>query len=340
MRFLVLLSLLLAFLPASSSAEPLKIGIKESPPFTMKLKDGSWDGLSVELIHKLSEQVGFTFVFEEYEATYELIEALSAKKIDMSVAGITISAERDVQVDFSTPYYSTGYGAMVIPQGREVLKEVMKIVCMVYIYIACIALLFWAVERKRNPDIGERFYPGIFHSIYFIGYTAPTVGFGDITRTPLGKFIVIGTILVSLVLCSLMTAHLTEVINDSRTDVRIQSLSDFKDYKVGTVRHLTPGKYLDNRGYSPRSEFESLEGAIAALKRGEIDIIFHDWPSLKHLEAQPHNSKVHVLPAMFGQFFYGIALPADGERENLNRAIEKIVESPWWEKRISMFIKG
>jgi ABC-type amino acid transport substrate-binding protein len=337
MRFLLLLLLLL---PLSSQAQSLKIGIKESPPFAMKFEDGSWDGLSVELIRKLAEKMHFDFEFVEAGNTESRVMQTNYGWFDMSVAAVTIARDREPWVDFSTPYYSTGYGVMVIPQGREVFKEVMKIVCMVYIYIACIAVLFWAVERKRNPDIGEKFYPGIFHSIYFIGYTAPTVGFGDITRTPLGKFIVTGTILVSLVLCSLMTAHLTEVINDSRTDVRIQSLEDLKDFRVGVVGGGVPCGYLQDRGYVIGAEFKNLEEAIEALKKGQVDVIFHDWPSLKHLEAQPENAKVHVLPTKYGQFFYGIVLPVGAERENLNREIETIIESQWWEQRISMFIKG
>ena len=95
-----------------SSRIPLRIGIVEdSPPLIFRL-NGKWAGIEADLGRALAERLGMNPIFVPFPPR-QLSAALLEGKVDILMAGITISEERRVQMDFSRPYLVVGQAALV-----------------------------------------------------------------------------------------------------------------------------------------------------------------------------------------------------------------------------------
>lgn len=82
----------------------VRVGLNaEYPPFEYK-KDNKIVGFDIDLLDAISKKVGFQYTLNHMSFD-GLIPALKACKIDMIMSGMSATAERMKQVDFSVPYY-------------------------------------------------------------------------------------------------------------------------------------------------------------------------------------------------------------------------------------------
>ena len=96
----------------SSPRIPLRIGIvADSPPLVFRL-NGQWAGIEADLGRALAEHLSMKPVFVPLPFR-QLSTALLQGKVDILMAGITISEERRTQMDFCRPYLVVGQAALV-----------------------------------------------------------------------------------------------------------------------------------------------------------------------------------------------------------------------------------
>lgn len=84
----------------------------EYPPYEY-LEDNKIAGLDADIIEELSKRVGFNYKWSNMNFD-GLISALQAKKIDMIIAGMTITEERKSFINFSTPYIAPNICFLVL----------------------------------------------------------------------------------------------------------------------------------------------------------------------------------------------------------------------------------
>jgi len=77
------------------------------PPLAMRDRDGQLIGLEVDLVHELADTMNVEVRFVEVPFA-ELIPALERGEIDLAVAGMTITPERNARVAFAGPYFVSG----------------------------------------------------------------------------------------------------------------------------------------------------------------------------------------------------------------------------------------
>ena len=90
------------------------------PPFeftTSKGLVGEYDGIDIAIAQKIAEKAGMDLKVSDMEFD-GLIAAVSTGKVDMAVAGMTITEERLQNVDFSDPYY-VAEQVIVVPADNE-----------------------------------------------------------------------------------------------------------------------------------------------------------------------------------------------------------------------------
>ena len=91
---------------------PLRIGtVEDSPPLIFKQK-GRWSGVEAEMGRALAARLGMKPVFVAYPSL-RLSAALLDGKVDMLMAGMAITEDRRVLMDFSSPYLVVGQAALV-----------------------------------------------------------------------------------------------------------------------------------------------------------------------------------------------------------------------------------
>lgn len=81
-------------------------------PFEMVDKQGKLVGFDIDVAKAIAKEMGAELEFQNY-AFSGLIPALQAKKVDMVIAGMTITDKRKQVVDFSDTYFVSGQALLV-----------------------------------------------------------------------------------------------------------------------------------------------------------------------------------------------------------------------------------
>lgn len=122
--FCVMLALAMMMMGAACLAEAetenvLRVGTNpEFPPFEYVGDSGEIEGIDVEIITAIAEDLGMTVQMEamDFDA---LVPSLVSGKLDVAIAGMTITEERKQSVLFSEPYFNATQ-VVILPEGSEI----------------------------------------------------------------------------------------------------------------------------------------------------------------------------------------------------------------------------
>ena len=108
---------------SAASAETLKVVTDPSfVPFEMMdQKTGKMVGFDMSVIREVADRAGFEIDLNTMDFN-GIIPALQSGNVDIAIAGITITAEREEIVDFSDPYYDSGL-RLLVREGDSDVSE-------------------------------------------------------------------------------------------------------------------------------------------------------------------------------------------------------------------------
>ena len=89
-------------------AQKIKVGIIERAPMVFKNNLGNWTGLSIDLLEEISKDNNIEYSLKDTSTFSELIKIVEEGEVDMSIANITITSDREVRMDFSQPIFDFG----------------------------------------------------------------------------------------------------------------------------------------------------------------------------------------------------------------------------------------
>ncbi|WP_412536416.1 transporter substrate-binding domain-containing protein [Marinobacter sp. MIT932201] len=177
-------SLALTVAAGTVSAETLRVVTDPSfVPFEMMDQEtGEMIGFDMEIIREVADRAGFEIDLNTMDFN-GIIPALQTGNVDIAIAGITITEEREEIVDFSDPYYDSGLRILVRESNGDVSefddlegkKIGTKIGSTSYDYLV----------KNLEADNGVTPYPGssdmymalMSRSIDAVFYDAPNVGY-------------------------------------------------------------------------------------------------------------------------------------------------------------------
>jgi len=87
----------------------LRVGVSLFTPWTIKHRDGQLVGYEIDVAKQLAKDLGVKPEFHLLEWE-KIIPALLNQEIDIIIAGIVITPQRALKVNFSQPYDSSGIG--------------------------------------------------------------------------------------------------------------------------------------------------------------------------------------------------------------------------------------
>ena len=123
MKILMPLALTLLISPLADAAEAdsdriLRIGIKETPPFTIRNDDGSWAGPTVWLVERIAQSLGYETHYKEVELA-EIFDQLQSGDLDIGAAALSITSKREEIIDFTHSYFEGGSGSRRAPTNGK-----------------------------------------------------------------------------------------------------------------------------------------------------------------------------------------------------------------------------
>jgi len=334
--------LLLHATEISSSDRVLLVGTKVAPPFSMKDKEGRWEGISIELWDLISKQLNLKYQFREYDLK-SLLKNIEEGHLDVAIAAITITGERESKFDFSHSYYTTGL-SIAVPKGDTqgwltVVKgfftyKMFLLVALLVLVLFVIGTITWLVERKKNPD---NFNPnpvkGIASGMWWAAVTMTTVGYGDMTPKTLGgRLVALFWMFVSLLLVSSIIAGVASTLTVAKMDHLISGHEDLARGKIASIQHSVSDTYLRSRRIYPLY-YSSVANGLRALSEKHIDAMVYDAPLLQYIIRQHYREQLMMVGGLFEMQYYGIALPEGSVlRERINRVMLDILHSEAWKK--------
>ena len=103
---------------SSAAKETLIVGTNAAfPPFEFVGDDGKPDGFDMALIKAVGEKIGMDVQIQDME--FDSLVSSIGSKIDVAIAGMTVTEERKNMVDFSDPYYEA-VQAVLVPKGAAI----------------------------------------------------------------------------------------------------------------------------------------------------------------------------------------------------------------------------
>ena len=91
------------------NAKVLRVGVSLFSPWTMKNAKGELIGFEIDVAKQLAQDLGVKLELKVFDWK-DIIHALEKHQIDIIVAGMTITPQRALQVNFSQPYADSGVG--------------------------------------------------------------------------------------------------------------------------------------------------------------------------------------------------------------------------------------
>lgn len=324
-------SLLVAVGGQAQPNEALIIGTKEAPPFAMKDSSGRWTGLSIELWEEIALELGLTYEVREYDLQ-GLLDAVESGEVDAGVAALTATGERELVMDFTHPFYTTGFGIAVAPLQRSSwfssIRRVMsgrflRWLGMLALLLFVVGGLVWVFERRSNPEqFGGSPFQGLWAGFWWAAVTMTTVGYGDkAPRSVLGRLLSLVWMFTAIALLGVFIAAMTSALTVSQLESPIRGPEDLGRARVATVQRSTSEDYLrENR--TPFQLYPTLLEALQGIAAGRVDAVVYDAPLLQYLVTNQMAGRAEVLPRTFERQDYCIALPTGSElREPINRML-------------------
>ena len=102
----------------ATAKETLTVGTNAAfPPFEFVGDDGEPDGFDIALIKAIGEEIGMEVQIQDME--FDSLVSSIGNKIDVAIAGMTVTEERKNTVDFSDSYYEA-VQSVIVPKGSAI----------------------------------------------------------------------------------------------------------------------------------------------------------------------------------------------------------------------------
>lgn len=310
-----------------ANAEELSIGIKEAKPFAYQ-ENGKWKGISVELIQQLSKNAGFTYKFVISDSITGLLDSTAQGKVDMSIAAISLTADREKTIDFSHKYFTTSLGILSKTKSSWIdttLWVMSKVIFVLVGFIISLYIVGYIINKIDGNDNIKNSHDGAWWALV----TFTTTGYGDLVpKTNKGKVIAAIWMVASLFLLSAFTGYIASALTVKKLTDTPVTLSKLYNAKVVVVGGSTAQQRLISLGIKHKT-VSNLEIALEVFKAGQADAVMHDDAMLSYAAKSMPN--VVVWPVENSNEDYGIILPEKSKlTERVNFGILQILASPTW----------
>ncbi len=321
------------------SGQTLTVGYKNAPPFVITSNNGDLRGISIQLWNAVSKQIGFKTQYVK-RSLPDLFKGVESGKLNASVGALTVTAEREKNVDFSYPFYSTGL-AIAVPRASGGFVSFVERFFSWRFFTALGALLtlllgvgavVWLFERRRNPaEFGGNVVEGLGSGLWWAAVTMTTVGYGDKSPQTLGgRLVGLIWMFAAIIIISGFTAAIATSLTVGQLSSGIKGESDLAHARVTTVAHSSAASALDQRGIGFNTE-SNLTDALDALAHHKTDAVVYDAPLLRYRVKNDHPNHITVLDNTFDRQDYAFVLPTHSPlREPLDQAILEYMQTPAW----------
>lgn len=329
LRIFAALFILLLNWGQSLVAQTLTVATVTRPPFSF-VENGQDAGFSIDLLAELSDRLGWDYEINRAVAFSDMLGLVRGGEVDLAIANISITAAREIEMDFSQPIFESGLQMMVRVEDLQtpsLLNAVLSWDLAAAIGIAFVLLvgggmLMWALERRAQPYFDRPLKEAWFPSFWWALNLVVNGGFEErVPRTPIGRMFGVVLVVSSLFVVSVFVAKITAVMTVNAITGSVNSVNDLYGKRVGTIRGSTAAGFLNRREIAYRG-YDGLSALIEAFEVGNIQVVVFDAPILSYYTTHKGHRYGRTVGSVFLKENYGIIFPAGSPLvEDVNRAL-------------------
>eukprot|EP00397_Hematodinium_sp_SG-2012_P012768 GEMP01012948.1.p1 GENE.GEMP01012948.1~~GEMP01012948.1.p1 ORF type:complete len:916 (+),score=153.29 GEMP01012948.1:34-2748(+) len=304
------------------------------------LLDRPENGYTIDHLHNAMQLVGYQR--QEYDIQCHhgsdgfagMISKTGLELASFAHSCITITAERLMQVSFSTPFYHTGLGILVRrPEPEDAIVDQLAalsapfesgtwIILMATLFVSSTVLLLAECTHNARKQAMLASMPFSLSSTTSVPPTPESV-----VKPPEDgdtRFLMVFNLVVLIIIAEFYTANLAALLVIDPTPNTIRGLQDLRgtSKKVATLNASAPLLWLASN--EPGLNLEPCAGDLSCMNAvldGSIDAFVYDEPILRYLAALDCELMLVNAPLFFIQD-YGIVFPRGSPlRDTLSHAI-------------------
>jgi polar amino acid transport system substrate-binding protein len=348
-----LLLLLLSPGPAQAqeSQPNLRVATRLVKPFVFEEK-GRLTGFSVDLWQEITKQMNVKSEFIVKPTVKELLASVNSPEAALGIAAISITAEREIQWDFSQPMFDAGLQILTSAQPSEgsllgnivagiFTRDFLMIIGIVILLLAVPAHIVFFLERRPNGGLvtHRSYFPGIFEAAWWAAATLATQA-DQMPKSAAARVAAIIWMFSSVVFIAYFTAGVTSSLTLQQLRGDIKGPEDLPGKRVATVSGSTSVEYLRQHNVEV-AEFAKVEEAYQALQQDQADAVVYDSPVLLYYASHEGKGKVQVVGPIFRKENYGIVFPDKSPlRKRVNEALLKLRENGTYDQLYKKWFGG
>jgi hypothetical protein len=309
-----------------AKAAPVQVVSRNIEPFSFS-KDGIRTGFSVELWDDIAKELSLSSTYSIAANAKAMIRDVETGKADVAVGALSITSEREKQVDFSQPFFQSGLQVLVKsqPSGASSIFSAIATNLLTWqmasglagalIVMFFISHLVWKYEHPVNEEmwpksywsgIGESFWWTI--SIFLVG--------GADNKGPIGKggrIVATLWMITSVIAVSLLTASLSAVLTVNALPGDINGPDDLYGRTVATVEGSVAQSWLEDQ-VNPSGQrilvktYPDVQASINSLRSGLTKAVVYDAPILNYYLLKDNDTSLALVGDLFERADYGFAL--------------------------------
>jgi len=328
---------------AQPTDQKLRVATRIVKPFVFE-ENRTLTGFSIELWQEISGQLNAKSEFVMKATVKDLLEATRSKEADLAIAAISITAEREIDWDFSQPMFDAGLQIMTPAQGTSsglftgitggvFSSTVLPFLSLVLLMLLVPAHLVWFFEQKHSTGMltHRSYFPGIFEACWWAASTLATQA-DQMPRAALARIVAVIWMFTSVVFIAYFTAAVTSALTLQQLRGDINGPEDLPGKRIATVKGSTSMDYLRSRNIEA-TEFANIEEVLRVLRQGSVDAVVYDAPVLLYYASHQGKGKMQVVGNIFRKESYGILFPSNSpHRKPVNEALLKIRENGTYDR--------
>ena len=320
----------------SIRAEKITIVTRDyQQPFAF-LKDGRRVGYAYELWEQVAKEAGLEFEVTTEKTANDMINAVKNNKADVAIGALSVTAQREEQIDFSQPFYDSGFQILINASSDsgflsgiwQLFSKIFNIQALALILLlfglmAIVSHLVWRYEHKVNESMWPKNYKkGIWESFWWT--ISILLAGGADNKGPVGvggRIVAMIWMFLSIVLVSMLTATFTTTLTVKSLKGDIEGPGDLPGHNVATVKGSTAENWLETKGITTY-RFDNVNDCIRSMKSGKVAAVVYDAPMLQYAANQSGDEKLSLVGPVFDRQNYAFAMKNGSElRERINHAL-------------------
>ena len=323
---------------AQPAQEQLKVATRIVRPFVFEEK-GSLTGFSIELWNEIAKQLNVRSEYVIKPTVKELLASVNNHETALGIAAISITAERELQWDFSQPMFDAGLQILAPVQGDRagVVKSIVAnlfsaavvpyVLAVTFILVVIAHLVWWFEQRHPSGMLTDKnYFPGIFEVCWWAASTLATQA-DQMPRAALARMVAVFWMFTSVVFIAYFTAAVTSNLTLQQLRSDISGPEDLPGKRVASVQGSTASEYLRQHNIEAM-EYAKVEDALRPLQEGQLDAVVYDAPVLLYFASHEGKGRFQTVGSIFRKESYGIAFPDKSPvRKRVNEALLKLKEN-------------